>query len=57
MTMPELFLQRYPWNLNMFKNVDENVAFLTQNFDFEDFYIVNYKLVTFAENPQLERNS
>ena len=43
MTMPELFLQRYPWNLNMFKNVEDNVAFLTQNFDFEDFYIVNYK--------------
>jgi len=41
----------------MFKNVEDNVAFLTQNFDFEDFYIVNYKLVTFAENPQLERNS
>ena len=41
----------------MFKNVEDSVAFLTQKLDFEDFYIVNYKLVTFAENPQLERNS
>ena len=42
MTMPDF--QWYPWNLNLIKNLEDNIVFFTQKvFNSENFSISSYK--------------
>jgi len=60
MTMSDL--QRYPWNLNVIKNVEDIDVFLIwTELNSNDFSIVTISdinaSVTSAENPQIEINN
>ena len=54
-------LQRYHWNLNLLKNVEDNAVFLTQKvFISVNFWIVSYQqemLKSFCRIPQIKINS
>ena len=42
MTMPDL--QRYSWNLNLIKNVEDNAVFLTRKvLNYDNFSVLSYK--------------
>ena len=49
-----LYLQLYPWNINLIKNVEENVVFRNPKLKLYRF-VVSYKQVIFAENPQMKQ--
>ena len=55
-------LQRYHWKLDLIKNVEDNVVFLTrESVDFCEFPMgflqARNAQVIFAENPQMKMNS